>query len=94
MQTPINTFKQALQAGRPQIGLWIGLADSYAAEMLAGTGYDWLVIDGEHAPNDVRSVLAQLQAISSAWSGLEHRSQPVVRVPVGETSLIKQEVDG
>ncbi|VTU13010.1 4-hydroxy-2-oxovalerate aldolase [Variovorax sp. SRS16] len=93
MQTPLNTFKQALQAGQPQIGLWVGLADGYAAEMLAGAGYDWLLIDGEHAPNDVRSVLAQLQGISSAWSGLAHRSQPVVRVPVGETALIKQYLD-
>ncbi len=66
MQTPINTFKQALQAGKPQIGLWVGLADGYVAEILAGTGFDWLLIDGEHAPNDVRSVLAQLQASPAA----------------------------
>ncbi len=96
MQTPVNTFKQALQSGRPQIGLWVGLADGYAAEILAGAGYDWLLVDGEHAPNDVRSVLSQLQAISSAWSALPdgaQRSQPVVRVPVGETALIKQYLD-
>jgi 4-hydroxy-2-oxoheptanedioate aldolase len=93
MQTPINTFKQALQAGQPQIGLWVGLADGYAAEILAGAGYDWLLIDGEHAPNDVHSVLAQLQGISSAWSALPHRSHPIVRVPVGDTTLIKQYLD-
>jgi 4-hydroxy-2-oxoheptanedioate aldolase len=90
MQTPINTFKQAIQSGQPQIGLWLGLADGYAAEMIAGTGYDWLLIDGEHAPNDVRSVLAQLQGIASAWSAHPHRSHAAVRVPVGETALIKQ----
>ena len=62
MHTPINTFKQALAAGRPQIGLWAALASPYSTELLAGIGYDWLLIDGEHAPNDVRSTLAQLQA--------------------------------
>ncbi|HSV58097.1 MAG TPA: HpcH/HpaI aldolase/citrate lyase family protein [Variovorax sp.] len=93
MQTPVNTFKQAMRAGKTQIGLWVGLADGYAAEILAGAGFDWLLIDGEHAPNDLRSVLAQLQAISSAWSAQgdpADRSQPIVRVPVGETALIKQ----
>ena len=93
MQTPLNTFKQALVAGRPQIGLWVGLADGYAAEILAGAGYDWLLVDGEHAPNDVRSILAQLQGIASAWSAHPHRSHPIVRVPVGETALIKQMLD-
>ncbi|MBN8748328.1 MAG: 4-hydroxy-2-oxoheptanedioate aldolase [Variovorax sp.] len=96
MKTPTNTFKQALAARQPQIGLWVGLADAYAAEMLAGTGYDWLLVDGEHAPNDVRSVLAQLQGIASAASALlpdATRSHPVVRVPVGETALIKQMLD-
>jgi 4-hydroxy-2-oxoheptanedioate aldolase len=54
MQTPVNPFKQALREGRVQIGLWVGLADAYAAEAMAGTGFDWLLIDGEHAPNDLR----------------------------------------
>jgi len=91
MKTPVNTFKQALQHQQAQIGLWLGLADPYCAEILAGTGYDWLVVDGEHAPNDVRSVLGQLQAIASATSALPGRgSHPVVRVPVGDTALIKQ----
>ncbi len=93
MQTPVNTFKQALAEGTPQIGLWVGLANGYATELLAGTGYDWLLIDGEHAPNDVRSVLSQLQAVASAWSALEHRSQPVVRIPIGDSTLIKQYLD-
>jgi 4-hydroxy-2-oxoheptanedioate aldolase len=96
MHTPLNTFKQAMQAGRPQIGLWVGLADSYVTELLAGTGYDWLLIDGEHAPNDVRSVLPQLQAVASAASALPDgaaRPHPIARVPVGETALIKQYLD-
>ena len=91
MKTPVNTFKQALQNQQTQIGLWLGLADPYCAEILAGTGYDWLLIDGEHAPNDLRSVLGQLQAIASATSALAGPgSHPVVRIPVGDTVLIKQ----
>ncbi|SFO63658.1 2,4-dihydroxyhept-2-enedioate aldolase [Variovorax sp. PDC80] len=96
MHTPINLFKKAMAEKRAQIGLWVGLADGYAAEILAGTGYDWLLVDGEHAPNDVRSVLAQLQGISSAWSALPEgatRPQPIVRVPVGDTTLLKQYLD-
>lgn len=49
-----NSFKAALKAGRPQIGLWLGLSSSYSAELLAGAGFDWLLIDGEHAPNNVQ----------------------------------------
>jgi 4-hydroxy-2-oxoheptanedioate aldolase len=91
MKTPVNLFKQAMQNQQSQLGLWLGLADPYCAEILAGTGYDWLLIDGEHAPNDLRSVLAQLQAIGSASSALPGPgSHPVVRVPVGDTALIKQ----
>ncbi len=84
---PPNTFKQALKEGRPQIGLWVGLADPYAAEALAGTGFDWLAIDGEHAPNDVRSVLAQLQAVAP------YPVHPVVRPVIGDVPLIKQYLD-
>ncbi|ARP94079.1 4-hydroxy-2-oxoheptanedioate aldolase [Bordetella genomosp. 13] len=87
MDLPHNHFKQALLAGRPQIGLWVGLADAYAAELLAGSGFDWLLIDGEHAPNDVRSVLAQLQAIAP------YPSHPAVRPPIGDVALIKQLLD-
>ncbi|RYY69979.1 MAG: 2-dehydro-3-deoxyglucarate aldolase, partial [Comamonadaceae bacterium] len=96
MQTPVNLFKTALAQGHTQIGLWVGLADAYATELLAGTGYDWLLIDGEHAPNDVRSVLAQLQAVASASGALPAgapRPHPIVRLPIGETALIKQYLD-
>ncbi|MDB5966186.1 MAG: hpaI [Polaromonas sp.] len=96
MKTPVNTFKLALQQRQAQIGLWLALADPYCAEILAGVGYDWLLVDGEHAPNDLRSILGQLQAIGSAVSGLPPAtalSHAVVRVPQGETSLIKQYLD-
>ncbi|HEU0199591.1 MAG TPA: 4-hydroxy-2-oxoheptanedioate aldolase [Burkholderiaceae bacterium] len=84
MRTPDNTFKQALGRGQTQIGLWLGLADPYAAELCAGSGFDWLLIDGEHAPNDLRTVLATLQAVAP------YATHPVVRVPHGDTALIKQ----
>jgi 4-hydroxy-2-oxoheptanedioate aldolase len=87
MQLPVNTFKAALHAGRPQIGLWHGLADAYASELLATTGFDWLAIDAEHAPNDPRSVLAQLQAVAP------YPVHPVVRTLSGEAALLKQYLD-
>ncbi len=96
LQTPTNRFKQAMAQQQAQIGLWLGLADAYSAEILAGTGYDWLLVDGEHAPNDLRSILHQLQAIASATSALPPGAQPprpVARVPVGDTALIKQFLD-
>src|SRR5882672_2878616 len=87
MQIPVNAFKQALQKAQPQIGLWVGLADSYIAELLASTGFDWLLIDAEHAPNDPRSVLRQLQAIAP------YPVHPIVRPVHGEVGLIKQYLD-
>ncbi len=77
MQTPDNPFKRALAEGRTQIGLWLGLADPYAAELRATAGFDWLLIDGEHGPNDLRSMLAALQAVAP------YPSQPVLRIPHG-----------
>jgi 4-hydroxy-2-oxoheptanedioate aldolase len=92
MQTPTNPFKQALVDKRAQIGLWLGLADAYSAEICAGAGFDWLLIDGEHSPNGLRSVLQQAQAIA-AYPGVN----AIARVPVGHgdggTALIKQYLD-
>ena len=87
MQTPVNTFKQALRQRRAQIGLWMGMASTLSTEICAGAGFDWLVIDGEHTPNDLYSMMTQLQTIGG------YNSQPVCRIPVGETALIKQYLD-
>ncbi len=84
---PTNPFKSALAAGQPQIGLWLSMADAYLAEVAAAAGFDWLLIDGEHAPDDLRSTLAALQAVAA------YPSHPVVRVPQGDTALIKQVLD-
>jgi 4-hydroxy-2-oxoheptanedioate aldolase len=88
MEIKKNTFKVALKRGeRAQIGLWLGLTDPICAEICAGAGFDWLLIDGEHAPNDVRSVLAQLQAVAP------HPVHPIVRPVSGDVQLIKQLLD-
>ncbi|MDF9617995.1 4-hydroxy-2-oxoheptanedioate aldolase [Pseudomonas entomophila] len=87
MHMPINTFKQRLRSGQAQIGLWLGLADPYCAELAANAGFDWLLLDGEHAPNDLRSLLGQLQAVAP------YPAQPIVRPVIGDTALIKQLLD-
>jgi 4-hydroxy-2-oxoheptanedioate aldolase len=88
MEIKKNTFKAALKSGeRAQIGLWLGLTDPICAEICAGAGFDWVLIDGEHAPNDVRSILAQLQAIAP------YPAHPIVRPVAGDVQLIKQLLD-
>ena len=87
MQTPVNLFKQGLEQGRSLIGLWVGLANAYSAELVATAGFDWLLLDGEHAPNDIPVLLSQLQAIAP------YPSHPIVRVPIGDVAGIKQVMD-
>jgi 4-hydroxy-2-oxoheptanedioate aldolase len=82
-----NPFKSAINSGQQQVGLWLSLADPYATELCATAGFEWLLIDGEHAPNDVRSILHALQAAAP------YGSHPVVRVVQGEAALIKQVLD-
>jgi 4-hydroxy-2-oxoheptanedioate aldolase len=84
MKTPANPFKHAIALPGAQIGLWLGLADPYAAELCATAGFDWLLIDGEHGPNDLRSMLGSLQAVAP------YSAHPVLRIPQGDTTLIKQ----
>jgi 4-hydroxy-2-oxoheptanedioate aldolase len=87
MDMPVNTFKLRLQSGEAQIGLWLGLANAYCAELAANAGFDWLLIDGEHAPNDLRGMLGQLQAVAP------YPSHPVIRPVIGDTAMIKQVLD-
>ena len=88
MKTPLNRFKQALQQDTPQIGLWLGLTHTDATEICALAGFDWLVLDGEHAPYDLPSLKSALQVLAAYPN-----SHPVARVPVGDTVLIKQYLD-
>lgn len=87
MPAPHNPFKHALRNGTLQLGCWLGLADPYIAEISAGAGFDWLLVDAEHAPNDLRSIVAQLQVIAA------RDSHAVVRPQIGETWIIKQLLD-
>lgn len=84
MKMPQNQFKSNLHAGQTQFGLWLGLGETFSAEICAGAGFDWLLIDAEHGPNDLRSILSQLQAIAP------YASHPVVRPSQGDHVLIKQ----
>ena len=88
MPSPKNPFKAAIKAGKPQMGCWLGLADPYIAEISATAGFDWLLVDAEHAPNDLRSIVAQLQVLAA------YDCHAIVRPPIGETWVIKQLLDG
>jgi 4-hydroxy-2-oxoheptanedioate aldolase len=87
MKLPVNVLKAALRRREPQIGLWLALADPYAAEVVATAGFDWLLVDGEHVPNNVQTVLAQLQALAP------YPASAVVRPVEGGTAIIKQYLD-
>ena len=87
MKTLHNPFKAALADSRIQYGYWMALASPYTAEICATAGFDWLLIDGEHGPNDIRSILAQLQAVAA------YPSQPVVRPVEKSAASIKQLLD-
>jgi 4-hydroxy-2-oxoheptanedioate aldolase len=87
MELPRNGFKRALGRGEAQIGLWSSLSSNYSVEVIAGAGFDWILIDLEHSPNDLESLLAQLQA-AAAYS-----AHPVVRVPWNDMVTIKRVLD-
>lgn len=84
---PINRFKQAILAGRQQIGCWCTLASPYSAEVMAGAGFDWLVFDTEHSPSDLEQVLGLLQAASA------YPVSAVVRPPANDAVVIKRYLD-
>lgn len=88
MDMSLNAFKRALAAGETQIGLFLGMANAYAAEVVATAGFDWLLIDGEHGPNDLRSIIEQLQVLG------QYPVRPVVRTVDHDVARIKQLLDG
>ena len=87
MELPVNSFKRALRANKVQIGLWCSLSSHYATELVAGSGFDWILLDTEHSPNDLESVLQQLQAAAP------YPTHPVVRVPWNDMVTIKRYLD-
>lgn len=88
MEMPVNQFKRALAEGRPQIGLWSNLCNHISAEIIGGCGFDWILLDGEHAPNELVTLMAQMQAIAASG-----KSVPVVRPAWNDTVLIKRILD-
>ena len=88
MEMPLNQFKRALARGDTQIGLFLGLANAYSAEVVAHAGFDWLLIDGEHGPNDLRSIISLLQALAA------YPERLVVRTVDHDVARIKQLLDG
>jgi len=87
MNLPENAFKRALRAGKPQIGLWSSLSSNYTVEVIAGAGFDWILLDSEHSPADIENLLTQLQAAAP------YPTHPVVRVPWNDMVTIKRVLD-
>ena len=87
MEFPVNKFKAALRAGRPQIGLWSSLSSAAATEILCDSGFDWILIDTEHAPNEPPMVADQLRAASMGTAS------PVVRPAWNDVVILKRLLD-
>lgn len=87
MPAPTNPFKAAIKNGETVIGCWLSLGDPLATEIAGTAGFDWLLIDGEHTPYDISKMRMQLMALEAS------DSHAAVRVPVGETWIIKQVLD-
>jgi 4-hydroxy-2-oxoheptanedioate aldolase len=87
MDMPRNAFKHAIAKGQLQIGLWCSLCNPVAAEIVSHSGFDWLLLDTEHSPNDVPDILAQLQAVQGGGSSA------IVRPAWNDMVLIKRFLD-
>ena len=87
MELPVNQFKRGMKAGKPQIGLWSSLSSHYSVEVIAGSGFDWLLLDTEHSPNDLENVVTQLQAASA------YPTTAIVRPAWNDMVLIKRFLD-
>ena len=87
VELPQNPFKRALARGKPQIGLWSSLSSNYTVEVVAGAGFDWILLDTEHSPSDLENLLTQLQAAAP------YPTHPVVRIPWNDMVTIKRVLD-
>ena len=87
INSPENRFMEAIRKGETQLGLWLALTSNIAAEVIGAVGYDWLVLDAEHAPNDLNTLIPQLQALRGSMS------EPVVRATWNDPVLIKRFMD-
>lgn len=87
MELPVNHFKRALKEGRPQIGMWSSLSSHIVAEILAHAGFDWVLLDTEHSPNELPMVQSQLHAMTGGTAA------PVVRPAWNDMVLVKRFLD-
>lgn len=87
MDIRTNHFKRAIMDGKSQIGFWCSLASHISVEILAGSGFDWLLLDTEHSPNEIPQVYSQLQAV------MENDTHPIVRPPWNDMVIIKRYLD-
>src|SRR4051812_5073346 len=84
---PHNKFKHALASGKQQVGLWLSMTSPVATEIVAGAGFDWMLVDMEHSANDLVDVGAHLRAAVGGTA------EPVVRVPWNDFVLVKRLLD-
>jgi 4-hydroxy-2-oxoheptanedioate aldolase len=84
---PQNNFKRGLASGKAQIGLWLSMTSPVATEIVAGAGFDWVLVDMEHSANDLSEVAAHLRAAEDGTA------EPVVRVPWNEPVIVKRILD-
>jgi 2-keto-3-deoxy-L-rhamnonate aldolase RhmA len=82
-----NQFKRTIAEKRKQLGIWCNLGSPLVAEILAGAGFEWMVIDAEHGPNELTDVLAQHQAVAP------YDVEPLVRIPWNDMVIIKRYAD-
>jgi len=87
MELPVNHFKHAIAAGKPQIGIWSSLSSHIVAEVLANSGFDWVLLDTEHSPNELPMVQQQLHAMQGG------SANPIVRVAWNDMVMIKRFLD-
>ncbi|MBN4053784.1 2-keto-3-deoxy-L-rhamnonate aldolase [Haliea sp. AH-315-K21] len=87
MEIPKNKFKAALQGDKRLFGIFLGIPNTSIAELCAGAGFDWLIIDGEHSPFDLQSIMAHLQAMAP------YPVSAIVRPVEGQAAIIKQMLD-
>src|SRR4030095_2283437 len=87
MDSPVNRFKQGLREGRQLVGLWSSLSSAAATEILCDSGFDWILIDNQHAPNETPMVADQLRAASLGTAA------PVVRPAWNDTVILKRLLD-
>jgi len=87
MKLAPNPFLAAIRSGQPQIGLWVSLSSAFTAEAVAGAGFDWVLVDMEHSPNDLKSVMGQLQVFAS------YDTVAIVRPQWNDAVMVKRLLD-